>query len=153
MPARATFSRSSTTRSSSGTYCSPVATRSRPSRCTTRIVACGFEQELREAQIRLRRAVTDAFGAREAIAGAVVRKIKQVRAPLHALLALKGIACAPDLPSVIAKVGETYGVDVAPLRAAREAPDTAHGALVALLTKTIDDVNAMETAPAGGAAS
>jgi predicted nucleotidyltransferase len=112
-----------------------------------------IEQELREAQIRMRRAVTDAFGAREAIAGAVVRKIKQVRAPLHALLSLKGIACAPDLPSVIAKVGETYGVDVAPLRAAREAPDAAHATLVALLTKTIDDVNAMETAPVGGAAS
>ncbi len=112
-----------------------------------------IEQELREAQIRLRRAVTDAFGAREAIAGAVVRKIKQVRAPLHALLALKGIACAPDLPSVIAKIGETYGVDLTALRAAREAPDAAHGALVALLTKTIDDVNGMETAPAGGAAS
>ncbi len=107
-----------------------------------------IEQELREAQIRLRRAVTDAFGAREAIAGAVVRKIKQVRAPLHALLALKGIACAADLPSVIAKVGETYGVDLAPLDAAREAPESAHAALVALLTRTIDDVNAMETAPA-----
>jgi predicted nucleotidyltransferase len=112
-----------------------------------------IEQELREAQIRLRRAVTDAFGAREAIGGAVVRKIKQVRAPLHALLALKGIACGADLPSVLAKVSETYGVDLAPLRAAREAPDAAHGALVSLLTKTIDDVNAMETAPAGGAAS
>jgi predicted nucleotidyltransferase len=112
-----------------------------------------IEQELREAQIRLRRAVTDAFGAREAIAGAVVRKIKQVRAPLHALLALKGIACAPDLPSVLAKIGETYGVDVAPLRAAREAPDAAHGAVVALLTKAIEDVNAMETVPVGGAAS
>jgi predicted nucleotidyltransferase len=109
-----------------------------------------IEQELREAQIRLRRAVTDAFGAREAIAGAVVRKIKQVRAPLHALLALKGIACAPDLPSVLTKIGETYAIDVAPLRAAREAPDVAHATFVALLTKTIDDVNAMETAPAGG---
>ena len=107
-----------------------------------------IEQELREAQIRLRRAVTDAFGAREAIAGAVVRKIKQVRAPMHALLALKGIACAADLQSVIAKVGETYGVDLAPLAAAREAPEPAHAALVALLTTTIDDVNAMETAPA-----
>ena len=111
-----------------------------------------IEQELREAQIRLRRAVTDAFGVREAIAGAVVRKIKQMRAPLHALLALKGIECAPDLPSVVAKVGETYGVDVAPLRGAREAPDAAHAALVALLTKTIDDVNAMEHAPSEGGA-
>lgn len=106
-----------------------------------------IEQELREAQIRLRRAVTDAFGAREAIGGAVVRKIKQVRAPLHALLALKNIACAPDLPSVVAKIGETYELDVAPLRAARESPDAAHATLVALLTKTIDDVNGMDGTP------
>ncbi|HSO33598.1 MAG TPA: nucleotidyltransferase domain-containing protein [Labilithrix sp.] len=109
-----------------------------------------IEQELREAQIRLRRAVTDAFGAREAIAGAVMRKVKQVRTPLHALLALKGIACTPDLPAVLAKIAETYGVDVAPLRAAREAPDAAHAALVTLLTKTIDDVNGMDQAPAAG---
>jgi predicted nucleotidyltransferase len=111
-----------------------------------------IEQELREAQIRLRRAVTDAVGAREAIGGAVVRKVKQMRAPLHALLALKGIACPPDLPSVLAKIGETYGVDIAPLRAARETPDTAHAALVMLLTKTIDDVNGMDQGPAAGGA-
>jgi predicted nucleotidyltransferase len=108
-----------------------------------------IEQELREAQIRLRRAVTDAFGAREAIGGAVARKIKQVRLPLHALLALKGIACAPDLWSVVTKVGATYGVDVEPLRAARESPDAAHATLVTLLAKTIDDVNAMETVVEG----
>jgi len=109
-----------------------------------------IEQELREAQIRLRRAVTDAFGAREAIAGAVVRKVKQVRAPLHALLKLKGITCSADLPSVLAKIGETYAVDVAPLRAAREAPDVAHATLVSLLTKTIDDVNELEEKPVTG---
>jgi len=105
-----------------------------------------IEQELREAQIRLRRAVTDAFGAREAIGGAVARKIKQVRLPLHALLALKGIACLADLWSVFTKIGETYGVDIEPLRTARESPDAAHATLVTLLTKTIDDVNAMEPA-------
>ena len=104
-----------------------------------------IEQELREAQIRLRRAVTDAFGAREAIGGAVARKIKQVRLPLHALLGLKGIACPPDLWSVVAKVGETYGLDIEPLRTARESPELAHATLVTLLTKTIDDVNAMES--------
>ncbi len=103
-----------------------------------------IEQELREAQIRLRRAVTDALGAREAIAGAVTRKVKQIRAPLHALLALKGITCDPDLPSVVKKAAETWGLDLAPLRAAREAPDAAHKALVALLEKTIEEVNAME---------
>jgi predicted nucleotidyltransferase len=104
-----------------------------------------IEQELREAQIRLRRAVTDAGGAREAIGGAVVRKVKQIRSPLHALLSLKGIACPSDLPSVIAKAGETWKVDLAPLRTARETPDAAHAALVSLLSKTIEDVNAMET--------
>lgn len=106
-----------------------------------------IEQELREAQIRIRRAVTDAHGAREAIGGAVVRKVKQVRAPLHALLALKGHTCEPDLPAVLEKVGKVYGVDTSPIRAAREKPDAAHAAFVALLTKTIEDVNAMETAP------
>jgi predicted nucleotidyltransferase len=105
-----------------------------------------IEQELREAQIRLRRAVTDAFGAPEAIAGAVARKVKQVRTPLHALLALKGIPCAPDLAAVLTKAGEIYGVDVTPLHAPSESsPDVetsaAHAALVALLTKSIEDVN------------
>lgn len=112
-----------------------------------------IEQELREAQIRMRRAVTDAFGAREAIGGAVIRKIRQVRAPLHALLALKGIACAPDLASVVAKIGETYGIDVTSLSTARESPAAAHATFVALLTKTIDDVNAMDPVPRRGAAS
>lgn len=111
-----------------------------------------IEQELREAQIRMRRAVTDASGVREAIAGAVTRKVKQMRAPLHGLLSLKGIQCPPDLPSVLAKAGETYGVQTAPLRTARESPDAAHAALVELLTKAIEDVNAMETAPRAGGA-
>lgn len=105
-----------------------------------------IEQELREARIRLRRAVTDAAGAREAIGGAVVRKLKQVRGPLHALLRLKGIACAPDLASVVSKASETYGVDPAPLRAAREQPESAHTAFGTLLDRAIDEVNAMEGA-------
>lgn len=103
-----------------------------------------IEQELREARIRLRRAVTDAAGAREALGGAVVRKLKQVRGPLHALLGLKGIACPPDLGSVVAKACELYGVDPAPLRAARESPESAHAAFGALLDKAIHEVNAME---------
>lgn len=109
-----------------------------------------IEQELRDAQIRLRRAVTDGLGAREAVGGAVARKVKQVRAPLHALLALKHIACEPDLASVLAKVGEVYDVDVAPLRTARESPEPAHAALVALLAKAVDDVNAL-TPPSAAA--
>jgi predicted nucleotidyltransferase len=103
-----------------------------------------IEQELRDAQIRLRRAVTDAGGAREAIGGAVMRKVKQIRTPLRALLALKGIDCPPDLASVLAKAGETWGVDVTSLATARETPDAAHAALVSLLDRTVDDVNTMD---------
>lgn len=103
-----------------------------------------IEQELREAQIRLRRAVTDALGAREAVGGAVARKVKQIRATLHALFALKNVPCAADLSSVLTKAAEVYGVDTSPLRAARENAEAAHGALVTLLTKAIDDVNGMD---------
>lgn len=110
-----------------------------------------IEQELREARIRMRRAVTDAAGAREALGGAVVRKLKQVRGPFHALLGLKGIACPPDLAGVIAKACETYGVDPTPLRAARESPESAHTAFGELLDKAIHDVNAMENLTGGRA--
>ncbi|MCL2726283.1 MAG: nucleotidyltransferase domain-containing protein [Polyangiaceae bacterium] len=102
-----------------------------------------IEQELRETQIWLRSAVTDALGAREAIGGAVSRKVRQIRSALLALLALKGIACAPDFASVLAKAGETYGVDTKPLRDAREAPDAAYAALATLLGKAIADVDSM----------
>src|SRR5262249_50749642 len=106
-----------------------------------------IEQELREAQIRMRRAVTDAGAAREAVAGGVTRKLKQVRAPLRSLLALKGIACAEGPASVVARCAETWKVDLAPLRAAREAPEAAYTALAEVLSKAIDEVNAMEETP------
>lgn len=103
-----------------------------------------IEQELREARIRLRRAVTDAGGAREALGGAVVRKLKQVRGPLHALLALAGSPCAPDLATVIGAACARYGIDPAPLRAGRESPERAHEAFVALLDGAVAEVNGME---------
>jgi predicted nucleotidyltransferase len=105
-----------------------------------------IEQELREARIRMRRAVTDAAGAREALGGAVVRKLRQVRGPFHALLKLKGIVTAPDLPTVLTKICEAYGVDPAPLRAARESPEAAYAAFTTLLDKAVHEVNAMEDA-------
>jgi predicted nucleotidyltransferase len=105
-----------------------------------------IEQELREAQIRLRRAVTDAAGAGEAVGGAVARKVKQVRGALHALLALKGETCEADLASVVEKAGKVWAVDVTAIATsakAREAPEPAHAALVELLAKAIADVNRM----------
>jgi predicted nucleotidyltransferase len=108
-----------------------------------------IEQELREARIRMRRAVTDAAGAREALGGAVTRKIKQVRAPLHALLSMKGVACKPDLSAVVDAAAKQYGVDAATLRNAREAPDPAYEAFTTLLDKAIHEVNAMEESEGG----
>lgn len=103
------------------------------------------EQELREARIRMRRAVTDAAGAREALGGAVTRKIKQVRAPLHALLGMKGITSKPDLSAVVDEACKHYGIDAATLRNAKEAPDAAYAVFTTLLDKAIAEVNDMES--------
>ncbi len=106
-----------------------------------------IEQELREAQIWMRRVVTDALGASEAIGGGVARKVRQVRRPLRALLVLKGIASKEDLASVLATAGTTYRVDVTPLASPRDEPQAAHEALTKLLAAAIADVQAMETGP------
>ncbi len=103
-----------------------------------------IEQELRESHVRLRRAVLDAAGAREVIGGAVARRLRYIRGPLYALLALKGVECTTDLETVLAKAGETWKLDVAPLTSPRESPDAAFVALDRLLTVTIEDVNAIE---------
>jgi len=106
-----------------------------------------IEQELREAVFWLRRAVTDSLGAREAIGGAVLRKIRQVRRPLAALLALRNIECKADVASVVACAGGHYGVDVSSLRAPREKPEEAHAALTTLLGAAIVDVDGIKTGP------
>ncbi|WP_437736085.1 nucleotidyltransferase domain-containing protein [Sorangium sp. So ce1335] len=105
------------------------------------------EQELREAQIRLRRAVVDGMGSDEALRGAVLRKVKQIRGPLHALLGLRGINGDDgddDLAAVLAGAGEHLGVDVAPLQRVHEAPVAAYEALVALLARAVEDVDRLE---------
>lgn len=99
-----------------------------------------IEQELREAQVWLRRAVTDAMGAREAVGGSVARKIRQVRRPLAALLKLRAVACDDDVASVFAAAGARYGVDVTSLAIPREAAEAAHDALTKLLAAAITDV-------------
>jgi hypothetical protein len=103
-----------------------------------------IEQELREVQIRLRRAVVDAQGNQDSLRGVVARKIKQVRSPIRALLEKKGVATDGDLPTVLKTAGKTFGVDVSAVSRVDEDPGAAHDALVALLGKAIDDVDAME---------
>ena len=102
-----------------------------------------IEQELREAQIRLRRAIVDAAGEPELVAPAVTRKAKQLRGPLHALLALRGEKIADDLGTVIKASGAKYGVDVAPILVAREDAARAHAALESLLAAAVADVDRM----------
>ncbi len=102
------------------------------------------EQELREAQIRLRRAVVDAQGARDLLAGAVFRKVRQIRGPLRALLALRGIEVSDGLDEVLARAGAQYGVEIKPLSAVHSAPAEAHAALEKLLAAAVDDVDRME---------
>ncbi|WP_437488894.1 nucleotidyltransferase domain-containing protein [Sorangium sp. So ce1014] len=102
------------------------------------------EQELREAQIRLRRAVVDGMGSDDALRGAVFRKVKQIRAPLHALLGLRGIDVDDGLGAVLAGAGELLGADVAPLERIHEAPGAAYEALAALLARAVDDVDRLE---------
>jgi predicted nucleotidyltransferase len=103
-----------------------------------------IEQELREARIRMRRAVVDALGSEAGIAGSVTRKVKQIRGPLHALLLLKGTACDDRLEAVLEATGKAYGVDTAPLLRVASAPEAAHKALRSVLDAAIQDVDRLE---------
>lgn len=104
------------------------------------------EQELRESQIRLRRAVVDSLGAPQQLGGAVERKVKQLRGPLHALLALRRTPATSDtLPVLLEKAKEIYGVDTGALSNVRKDPEAAHGALEQLLERMIREVDSMET--------
>jgi hypothetical protein len=106
-----------------------------------------IEQELREAQIRLRRAVVDGLGAGDRLAGAVERKARQIRGPLFAWLALRETAAASDhLDEVFAKAGEVLGIDAKPILRARETPNEAHDALRVLIGRAVDDVDRRDDA-------
>jgi predicted nucleotidyltransferase len=103
-----------------------------------------IEQELREARIRMRRAVVDALGSEANLAGAVARKVKQIRGPLHALLLLKGTPTDDRLEAVLEATGKAYAVDTAPLHRPASAPEAAHAALRAVLDAAIQDVDRLE---------
>jgi predicted nucleotidyltransferase len=102
------------------------------------------EQELREAQVRLRRAVVDGLGVGDALAGAVIRKAKQVRPTLAALFRLRGIECEDRTQKLLEKAKELYGIDTSLILRARETPEKAHEQLAKLLDAAIADVDAME---------
>jgi predicted nucleotidyltransferase len=100
-----------------------------------------IEQELREARIRLRLAVAESGTAPQGLPGAVERKMKQMRGPLHALLRLRGVEVGDELPAVLAASAKRWSLDVGPLSRVRESADAAHDALVGLLDAAIRDVD------------
>jgi predicted nucleotidyltransferase len=107
-----------------------------------------LEQELREHKIRMKRAAVDASGQPRALAGALARKLRQVRSPLRALLKLKGgdPSGIPDdrLEPVLRAAGAVYGVNVDALFAIRRDPGAAHAAFRKLLDAAVEDVDRME---------
>jgi len=104
-----------------------------------------IEQELRELRIRMRRVATD-FAGQVSFAGAIERKLKQARAPLWALLALRGTTCDEALDAVLAAACRAYKLDAAPLRRVREEPKVAFQTLAALLDAALADVDREEVA-------
>jgi predicted nucleotidyltransferase len=98
------------------------------------------EQELREIRIRMRRVATDMADAAN-FGGAIERKVKQLRSPLWALLALRNETVDDHLDPVLEGAGKAYGVDVAPLRRTREEPEVAFTTLAKLLDAALHDVD------------
>ncbi len=107
-----------------------------------------IEQELREIRIRMRRVATDLAGA-PGFTGAIERKVKQARAPLWALLALRGETVDDRLDVVLKAAAEAYGVDPMPLRLVREEPKAAYAALAKLLDAALAEVDAWAPGKAG----
>jgi predicted nucleotidyltransferase len=98
------------------------------------------EQELREIRIRMRRVATDMAGAPN-FGGAVERKVKQLRSPLWALLALRNESVDDHLDPVLEGAGEAYGIDITPLLRTREEPEAAYTTLARLLDAALHDVD------------
>lgn len=101
------------------------------------------EQELREAKIRLRRTVVDGLGSDRALAGALFRKVRQTRGPLHALLRLLGSDADGSVEGVLRACGRLLGVDVAPLLALPREPRRAHAAFRDLMDAAVGRADAL----------
>lgn len=106
-----------------------------------------IEQELRELRIRMRRVATDNAG-QHSYAGAVERKLKQVRDPLWSLLAMRGETLDDTLESVLAGCARVYALELAPLRRIREDAKVAFDTLGALLDAALEDVDRRDGASA-----
>ncbi len=101
-----------------------------------------IEQELRDMKIRLRRLLVDSQGDPARLAGALERKLKQLRGPLHALLTLLGTAPKSDRwEAVLSAAGGAFELELEPLSSPRDDPSAAADALIALLARAIERVD------------
>lgn len=105
-----------------------------------------IEQELRDAQIRLRRLLIDSLGQSEPLGAGLMRKVRQIRSPLLALLQLRKVSgLAADSTDGVADVlraaGRHYGVDVTTLLALPAAPAAALPIMAQLLEAAVQDVD------------
>jgi predicted nucleotidyltransferase len=103
-----------------------------------------IEQELRDARIRLRLVLSEAPLLPRLLNGAVARKVKQLRSPLHALLRLRGRTVEDGVEAVIQEACSIYEVDAKAVLRFDEAPEAAYDALTRLLDAAIADVDALE---------
>ncbi len=104
-----------------------------------------IEQELRDGQLSLRRAVVEGRGDPRVLGRIVARKVRQLRFPLRALLELVGVECRSHaLDTILQKACKRFGVDGAYLLRSEKKPEAAHDALVALLARAIDVVDHLE---------
>jgi predicted nucleotidyltransferase len=102
-----------------------------------------IEQELREARIRMRLIVSEVPVLPRALPGAIARKLKQLRSPLHALLRLRGRQTDHGLATVVREACALYGLDGAPLLEVDRDPGAAYDRLRSLLDAAITDVDAL----------
>ncbi|MEO6325579.1 MAG: nucleotidyltransferase domain-containing protein [Thermoanaerobaculia bacterium] len=103
-----------------------------------------IEQELREARIRMRRAVADGLGSDPVLAGTLQRKVRQLRSPLRALLLLNGVKVGHGLSEILAACGKRWSLATASLEDVRPAPRDAHAIYRQLLDLAIDDVDRLQ---------
>ncbi len=103
-----------------------------------------IEQELRDARIRLRLVLSEAPLLPRLLNGAVARKVKQLRSPMHALLRLRGREVDDSIDAVMREACSLYGADAKALMRFDEAPEAAYDALTVLLDAAIADVDALE---------
>lgn len=101
------------------------------------------EQELREAQMRLRRSIAEARGDEVLLRKLVTRKARQLRSPLRAALRLLGAEAPVDLAALHGAVAARHSLPTAGLPEAAD-PRAAAGALNRLLTELLHEVDGLE---------